>query len=231
MPGRIDLDGEGSGGLEEAMRELERRQKRRAARGQGPAEPAEEGDQERDEARRRFLRQREQAHRRAREDISEAIDRIRVEQRAARAAQRRRPWARAVAYGLLGLMVVAGTVLAALALRPEPPPPVASSPQEAVRLFWQALIEGRHTHAASYCPGLVDRYGSVAQAAHRLASHYRANPPARIVAIGEPEELPDGEGLRVSYEVRLRDGRPHVGEVIVSPSADRERGFLILYGP
>jgi len=231
MGRRIDLGGDDSDdSLKDAMRQLERQlEKQPDAAGEKPAE-AEDGaalTEEETEAKRRFEEERTAGHRRSRENIQDALEAIGREQRAAAARRPRRGVAR-VAWVVLGVVVVGAIVAAALTLRPEPLPPIASTPEQAVEGFWQALIDGKYEAATVYYPGLVDRYASRKQAALYLRDQFGQNPPIEMTSMGEAEEIPDSGDLRVSYEVCLRNGWPRTGEFIVRAAPGGEAGYVVV---
>ncbi len=220
---RIDLGGEDSKDeLTEALRQLERQQKKPA----GPA-PAAPGDT--DAAKKRAQREREAEHRRSRQDIEGAVEAIRERQEA---AERAAPKAKRGPFLWIALSVVVVVLLGVgvLALKPEPLPSPAFSPQEAVRGFWEQVAQGRYQGATVYYPGLVEKYGSRKQAALHLSQTFRDDPPTKVGVIGEPEQLPDTEDLRVSYEIWRRSGRPRTGEFIIRKSSESD-GYVIITGP
>lgn len=230
MGRRIDLgDDDSQDSLEEAMKQLERQQ--RAAREKPRAEKEEAKElEDDDEAKRRFEAEREADHEQSREGIQDAIEQIGVERREALA---RRP-ARApspVKWIVIGLLLAGLIVVGVIALRPVPLPDPAMTPQEAVRGFWDELIEGNYDGATVYYPFLVERYGSQRQAANHLASLFEKNPPVSISFIGEPEPLPDSGDIRVTYEVFLQNGRPRTGDFIIRDSGSEEVGYVIITAP
>lgn len=206
MPDRIDLDDGSEGDLEEALRQLQRR-----------SQPAKQEPEEKEAA--------------PRADLQEAVREIAAQQKAAAARKPRRPGAYLwMLWALLGATVVAGAVVAAIRLRPEPLPPPATSATAAVTGFWNAVIAGKYQAATVYCPDLVQRYGSRKQAAERLKEQFSANPPVRLSQVGEPEPLPDSQDLRVSYQVDLRGGTPRTGDAIVRNTNDPAVGYIIVAG-
>jgi hypothetical protein len=221
---RIDLGSEDSkDDLTEALRQLERQQKK-------APEPATSVPEDTEAAKRRAQREREAEHRRSREDIEGAVEAIRerqvaVERAAPKAKRGPALW---IALGIVAAVLIGAGVLF---LKPEPLPPPAASPQEAVRGFWDEIVGSRYQGATVYYPGLVDKYGSRKQAAVHLEQTFRDDPPTRVGAIGEPEELPDTADLRVSYEVWRRSGRPRTGEFIIRKSTGEEGGYVIIIGP
>ncbi len=218
MRQRIDLgDGDSDDSLKDAMRQLERQLgKRKKAEPEEPGEAEGELTPTEDEAdaKRRFEEERRAGHRRSREDIQDALEAIGREQQAA-AKRRPRRGVSPVVWVVLGVVVVAGIVAAAVSLRPEPLPPAAVTPEQAVEGFWQALIGGKYEAATVYYPAIVNKYGSRKQAALFLRDQFGGNPPIAITSVGEAEEIPDSGDLRVSYEVALRSGWPRPGEFIV----------------
>jgi hypothetical protein len=231
MGRRIDLGGDDSDdSLKDAMRQLERQlEKQQDA---APEEPAEADGgaaptAEEAEAKRQFEEERKAGHRRSREDIQDALEAIGREQQAA-AKRRPRRGVSPVVWVVLGVVVVGAIAAGALALRPEPLPPMASTPEQAVRGFWQALIDGKYEAATVYYPGLLEKYASRKQAAFYLRDQFGENPPIDITSIGEAEELPDSGDLRVSYEVALRNGWPRPGEFIVRAAPGGEAGYVIV---
>jgi hypothetical protein len=231
MGRRIDLgDDDSDDSLKDAMRQLERqlgKQKEAAPEEPGEAEGEAAPTEDEAEAKRRFEEERRAGHRRSREDIQDALEAIGREQRAA-AARRPRRAAAWVVWVVLGVVVVGGIVAAAVRLRPEPLPPTAVTPEQAVEGFWRALIDGKYEAATVYYPGLVERYASRKQAALHLRDQFGQNPPIEITGLGEAEEIPDSGDLRVSYEVCLRNGWPRPGEFIVRRAAGAEAGYVIV---
>lgn len=220
---RIDLDDGGSNDeLAEALRRLEKQQKKAADAPAG-------ADVEIEAARRRARREREEEHRRARGEIEGAVEAIRERQlaeesvAAKKKAPRRWPW---VALGVLAVVVIA---FAALSLKPEPLPPPAVSAKEAVRGFWEAIVAGRYQGATVYYPALVDKYGSRKQAAVYLVEKFGDDPPIKV-SVGEAEPLPESEDVRVSYEVWRRSGRPYTGEFVVRNSGSETAEYVIVTG-
>ena len=170
--------------LEEAARGGRGRKRKPPGAEEGPGEQSAEGAA---------------ADRKAREDVQEAVAEI-LEERAAAARRPRRrarlgPTAR---WTLLGVVVVGLAAAGLMALRPRPLPPAATSAQEAVDGFWKALIAGDYEGATVYCPMLIARYGSRKQAALVLRQYFGDNPPVTVHAVGEAEQLPDSDDLRVS---------------------------------
>lgn len=165
------------------------------------------------------------------EDLQEAVEAIGRERREAAARRPRRrlgPYLRWIAFAVvLAVVIVAGV----LRMRPEALPAPAVSAEGAVEGFWAAVIEGKHEAATVYYPALVNRYGSRKQAARYLEDLFRENPPIEIVSVGEAEELPDSDDLRVSYEVCLRNGRPRTGEFIVQYTGGPSTGYVIVAAP
>jgi hypothetical protein len=230
MGRRIDLGGDDSDdSLKDAMRQLERQLENR--QDAAPEKPAEdEGGaaptEEEAEAKRQFEEGRKAGHRKSREDIQDALEAIGREQHAAKRRPRR--GVSPVVWVVLGVVVVGAIVAAALALRPEPLPLTASTPEQAVEGFWQALIDGKYEAATVYYPGLLDRYASRKQAALYLRDQFGQNPPIEITSMGEAEEIPDSGDLRVSYEVCLRNGWPRTGEFIVRAAPGGEAGYVVV---
>jgi hypothetical protein len=227
MGRRVDLGGDDSDdSLKDAMRLLEKQldaAREEPAEAEGGAAPTEEEA----EAKRRFEEDRRAGHRRSRENIQDALEAIGREQRAA-TKRRPRRGVSPVVWGVLGFVVVGLVVAAALTLRPEPLPPTASTPEQAVGGFWQALIDGKYEAATVYYPGLLDRYASRKQAALYLRDQFGQNPPIEITSMGEAEEIPDSGDLRVSYEVCLRNGWPRTGEFIVRAAPGGEAGYVVV---
>jgi len=221
---RIDLDGDDAqDDLAEALRQLERQQKK-------PAEGGARRPSEQDLERRKQEREREADHRRSRDEVQGAVAAIRerqIAQERAVPSRRARPsLARWIVLGIIALAVVVST---AIALWPEPLPPPAVSPQEAVRGFWGQIIAGKYEGAPVYYPALIDKYGSRKQAALFLEQELAADPPTKV-NVSEPEALPDSDDLRVGYEVWRRSGRPRAGEFIVRDTGAEETGYIIITG-
>jgi len=244
MGRRIDLgDDDSQDSLADAMRQLEQdlagQQKPAEAKPEEPVEAGlpEEGEEEAgpsdqdSAAKREFEAAREAEHRKSREGIQDALEQIDRDQRETvdRGVRRKAPspikWVVTVVLliGLIGAAV--------LTLRPEPLPPPAASPQDAVRGFWAALVEENYEAATVHYPALVDRYGSRKQAALHLRDMFGGNPPIQVSSVGEPEALPESDDLRLSYEVFLRNGRPRTGEFIVRRAASPEPVYFIVTAP
>jgi hypothetical protein len=220
---RIDLGGgDSKDELEEALRQLERQQKKPA--GTQPSAPADT-----DAAKRRAQREREAEHKRARGDIQGAVEAIRerqeAEQRAAVRVKgpRRWPW---IVLGVVGLALIA---LAVMIFRSEPLPAPAMSAKEAVRGFWSSIANRRYEGATVFYPALVDYYGSRQQAALHLSQRFGEDPVTKV-NVGEAEALPESDDVRVSYEVWRRSGRPYKGEFVVRNSGSEEEGYVIVTG-
>ncbi len=175
-------------------------------------------------------REREAEHRRSRQEIEGAVEAIREQQVAAERAAPKAKRGPAL-WIALGVVVIALLGVAILALKPEPLPPPAYSPQAAVRGFWEQVAQGHYQGATVFYPGLVEKYGSRKQAALHLAHLFRDDPPTRVGVIGEPEQLPDTEDLRVSYEVWRRSGRPRTGEFIIRKAPGEDGSYIIITGP
>ncbi|MFB3883498.1 MAG: hypothetical protein ACE149_19710 [Armatimonadota bacterium] len=223
---RIDLDaGDGQDDLSEALRQLEKQQKKPAEGPQPAAAPADSDEA----AKRRARREREEAHRRARGDIEGAVEAIRerqlAEERVAakKKAPRRWPW---IVVGAVAAVLI---VVAVLSFRPEPLPPAAVSAKDAVRGFWSAVSEGHYEGATVYYPALVDKYGTRKQAGIYLARKFGEDPVTKV-NVGEPESLPDSGDVRVPYEVWRRSGRPYNGEFVVRDSGSEKAEFVIVTG-
>jgi len=235
MGRRHDLGDNGSDdSLGEAMRELERQLEERegAAQKQPSEEQGEAGASAGDtDAKRRFEEEREAGRQQSRDDVQEALEAIGREQREAAARRPVRARAALVRWIVLAVVMVGAIVAGVVMMRPEPLPPPAASPKEAVESFWRALIVGKYEAATVYYPALVNRYGTRKQASHYLRDLFGENPPIEITALGEPEELPDSGDLRVSYEVCLRNGRPRTGEFIVRYTGGRATGYVIVAAP
>jgi len=221
---RIDLDGDDAqDDLAEALRQLERQQKK-------PAEAGARRPSEQDLERRRQEREREADHRRSRNEVQGAVEAIRERQIAQeRAAPSRRARPSPARWIVIGVIAIAAIVSTAIALWPEPLPPPAVSPQEAVRGFWGQIIAEKYEGASVYYPALIDKYGSRKQAALFLEQELAADPPTKV-NVSEPEPLPDTEDLRVGYEVWRRSGRPRTGEFIVRDTGGEETGYIIVIG-
>lgn len=224
---RIDLgDDDAQDDLAEALRQLEDQQKKRGAQAEPSAAPEEISEE--DAARRRARQEQEAERQRSREEVQGAVEAIRERQVAERAAPRVRPGlARWIALGVIGAVLIAA---AAVFLRPEPLPPPATTPQEAVEGFWESMAQGHYQGATVYYPALVENYGSRRQAALHLKQMFGDDPPVKV-SVGDPEELPDSGDLRVTYEVWRRSGRPRTGEFIVRHSGSSATGYVIIYGP
>jgi hypothetical protein len=219
---RIDLDGDDSqDDLTEALRQLEQRQ-------QGPSAPEAEEPSGDEAGKRRAERERKEEHRRSRQEIQGAVEAIRDRQVTERATTEKRAAAGPVRWIVVGAVAVAILVAGILFLRPEPLPDPAATPASAVQGFWESLSEENYEAATVYYPSLVDKYGSRQQAAVYLRQNFESDPP-RNVTVGEAEQLPDTEDLRVSFEVWRRSGRPRTGEFIVRHSA-ADGGYVIVAG-
>jgi len=163
------------------------------------------------------------------EEVAEAVERIAERQREER---RRRPpsrWARAK-WPAMGVATLALVVVCVIVLWPEPLPPAAESATEAVEGFWRAIIGGRYEAATVYCPSLVDRYGSRAQAARFLKGHFSSNPPTMVRNVTVSGTVPDSLDLIVDYEVIRRSGSPFSGQAVVTDTGDRKQGYVIVSG-
>jgi hypothetical protein len=224
---RIDLGGDDSqDDLAEALRQLEDQQQKRGAQAEPSAAP--EDVSEEDAARRRAREEQDAERQKSRDEVQGAVEAIRERQVAERAAPRARGGpARWIARGAVGAALIAAAVLL---LRPEPLPPPAATPQEAVEGFWQSMVGGHYRGATVFYPALVDKYGSRRQAALHLEQMFGDDPPVKV-SVGDPEELPDSGDLRVTYEVWRRSGRPRTGELIVRHSGSSATGYVIIYGP
>ena len=228
MGRRIDLgDDDSQDSLADAMRQLEQDMAGRLKPAEAKPEEGEEEAGPSDEpsaAKQEFEEARDAEHRKSREGIQDALEQIDRDQRetVGRGVRRKAPspikWV-AIAVLLVGLIGAA-----VVTLRPEPLPPPAASPQEAVRGFWAALVEENYEAATVHYPALVDRYGSRKQAALHLRDMFGGNPPIQVSSVGEPEALPESGDLRVSYEVFLRNGRVRTGEFIVRQASFARRG-------
>ncbi len=220
---RIDLGGgDSKDELEEALRQLERQQKK-PAETQGAPAPTDAV------AKRRAQREREAEHKRARGDIQSAVEAIREREEAKervvakKKAPRRWPW---IVVGVVGL-IITGVVV--MALLPKPLPPPATTAKQAVSGFWNAIVEKHYEGATVFYPALVDRYGSRKQAAIVLAQRFGEDPPTKVT-VGEAEPLPESDDLRVTYEVWRRSGRPYNGECVVRNSGGEKTGYTIVTG-
>jgi hypothetical protein len=205
---RIDLDGDSGGDLNEALKQLEERQKRSAAQ-KGVESP--EAEEDTQTARRRFQREREAGHRQSREDIQGDLEAIRERQEERKPRKKRAGPTRWV-------------------VLPVPLPEPAYSPEGAVRGFWQSISEGHYEGATVFYPALVDKYGSRRQAAMYLEDRFASDPVTKVT-VGAPEELPDTGDLRVPYEVWRRSGRPTTGEFIVRGAGPPTNTYSIITGP
>lgn len=235
MPRRIDLgDDDSDDALKQAMRDLERQLggRQEAAETEppdkedAPAEPPPET-----EGRRKVEQERDARHRESREGIQDAVEAIERDQEAIAASRAARPAPSRIRWVVLGVLVVGAIAVAAVMLRPEPLPPPAQYPQEAVEGFWREIVAGSYEGATVYYPNLVERFGSRKQAALHLRDLFQENPPIEVTSVGTPEELPDSADLRVSYEVYLRNGLPRTGEFIVRYTGDPATGYAIASSP
>ena len=222
---RIDLGGDDSqDDLAEALRQLEQQQRKAAQ----PEEAAEKPPADVEAARRRARREREDEHKRSRQDIQGAVEAIRERQDAEKVVGRKKAGpARRIALGVVLVVIIAAGIVF---LRPEPLPPPAATPEGAVRGFWDAIAQQHYESATVFYPALVDRYGSRKQAALYLADRFDKDPVTKVT-VGEAAELPESEDLRVSYEVWRRSGRPTPGEFIVRDSGSEETGYVVITGP
>jgi hypothetical protein len=223
---RIDLDGDSGGDLNEALKQLEERQKRAAGRKETESAEA-EATEDPQVARRRVQRQREAEHRQSRDDIQGAVEAIRERQEERKPRRKEAGPARWI---VLGVVVAAVLGAAAFFLRPVPLPEPAYTPEGAVRGFWQEISEGRYQGATVFYPALVDKYGSRRQAAMYLEDRFASDPVTKVT-VGVPEELPDTGDMRVSYEVWRRSGRPTTGEFIVRGAGPPANTYSIITGP
>lgn len=222
---RIDLGDEDSGdSLADALRQLEEQQKK-------GARPKEEQPADQEESRRRFEERREAERERSREDVEEAVEAIRERKEAVEGVPERRAAGTTVRWVVIALVIAGAIAAAAVAFWPQPLPPPATTPEAAVRGFWDAVIAGNYEGATVYYPALVSKYGSRKQAAVYLEQVFRDDPPMGIAEIGEPEPLPETEDLRVTYEIWRRSGRPRTGEFIVRYSEGARPGYIIVTGP
>lgn len=200
MPKRFDLDADGDGQNEiaDALRQLNRQQRAR--------------DRE--------------------SELERAVQEVAEQQKAAAPPPPTRrkstsPWGARLAW--IGIaVVVIGLMATVWALnRPEPPPPPAATAEEAVREFWNCLIQGEYEAATYYYPAMQTNYGSASQAAERLREVFQSNPPTFIRSIGEAEPIPDTTTFRVTYDVIKKSGQPQVGAFQVT---DTGAGFVIVTG-
>jgi len=222
---RIDLgDDDSKDDLTEALRELERQQKR----ARKPEETAEQPPLDVEAARQRVQKEREAEHKRSRQDIQGAVEAIRERQVAEKAVVRKK--ARPARWIALGIVLVAIIAAGIVLLRPEPLPPPAATPSAAVSGFWKAISQRHYIGATVFYPALVDRYGTRKQAAVYLKDRFEKDPVTKVT-VGEAEPLPDSDDLRVSYEVWRRSGRPTSGDFIVRDSGSEETGYVIIAGP
>jgi hypothetical protein len=182
-----------------------------------------------EEALRQLQRGRRPAAGRPREEVQEAVREIAEQQKAVATARRGGvpAWAK---WAAIIVVVAAVAVAVFLSLRKEPLPPPAASAPEAVTGFWQAVIGHKYEAATVYYPSLVDKYGSLGQAAEGLKEHFGENPPVKLSRLGEPEQVPDSADVRISYEIYLRSGTPRSGDAIVTDTGDPQTGFVIVAG-
>lgn len=222
---RIDLgDDDSQGDLTEALRQLEKQQKKAAE----PERAAEQPPPDVEAARQRVRKEREAEHKRSRQDIQGAVEAIRERQVAEKAVVTKKAGpARLIALVVLLVVVIAAAVVL---LRPEPLPPPAATPSAAVSGFWKAISQEHYVGATVFYPALIDRYGTRKQAAVYLEDRFEKDPVTKVT-VGEAEPLPDSDDLRVGYEVWRRSGRPTSGEFIVRDSGSEEMGFVIITGP
>jgi hypothetical protein len=167
------------------------------------------------------------------DDLERAVQEVAEQQRVAGVGRRPRPpspWGARVAWIGIAVVVVALIVAAVVLTRPEPLPPPAATPEDAVRGFWNCLIEGHYEGATVYYPGLVSTYGSRGQAAQRLRELFSSNPPANLRRVDPPEFQEDTNTYLVTYEVYMRSGLPKVGEFTVAPPATQASGYAIITG-
>jgi len=182
-----------------------------------------------EEALRQLQRPKRPAGEQPQQDLQEAVREIAEQHKAAprRVPRRVAAW---VKWAVLVVILAVGVVGLVIAYRPEPLPPPAASPQEAVAGFWRAMVAGNYQAATVYCPDLIRKYGSRRQAAAWLREQFAANPPVRLSQVGEPEQLPDATDVRVSYQVYLRSGTPRTGDAIVADTGDPNTGYVIISG-
>ncbi len=191
--------------LEEALRQLEQRQRRAA--------------------------QRSKLQEVSTEEVSEAVRQIAVEQKEEKARRARKPSFLARAkWPLLSVLSALAVIVCIAVLWPKPLPPPATSATAAVQGFWAAVIKGDYRGATVYYPALIERYGSREQAAQFLKRHFSTNPPTVVRNVVETGTKPDSLELIVTYEVVHRSGSPTVGQAVVVDTKDPKQGFVIVGG-
>jgi hypothetical protein len=200
MPKRIDLgeDGDGQNEIADALRQLGRQQRRR--------------DRE--------------------TELERAVQEVGEQQKAAAPpppTPTRAAGPGGARFAWIGIGVVALGLVAALLIfnRPEPPPARAATAEEAVRGFWNCLVQGKYEAATYYYPAMQTSYGSASQAAERLKEIFQENPPAFVRNVGVAEPIPDTATFRVSYDIVKKSGQPMLGEFQVTETGS---GFVIISG-
>jgi len=161
--------------------------------------------------------------------VEDAVREIAEQQREERRVRPRSRLSRAK-WILLGVAMVGFVAGAAIALRPAPLPPPATSAVEAVRGFWTAIIAGDYEGATVYTPFLMARYGSRKQAALQLKRLFHENPPVALRSVELAGTVPDSADLLVGYEAVRKSGRPLTGQAVVMDSGDPKVGFTITGG-
>jgi hypothetical protein len=167
------------------------------------------------------------------DDLERAVQEVAEQQRAVgigRRPQPPSPWVARIAWIGIAVVVVGLIVAAVVLTRPEPLPPPAANADEAVRGFWNSLIDGHYEGATIYYPSLVETYGSRGQAGQRLRELFSANPPVNLRHVDPPEFQQDSNTYRVTYEVYMRSGLPKVGEFTVAPPLNEASGYVIING-
>jgi hypothetical protein len=167
------------------------------------------------------------------DDLERAVQEVAEHQRAVGVARRPKPpspWAARIAWIGIAVVVIGLIVAAVLLTRPEPLPDPATNPEEAVRGFWNSIIEGHYEGATVFYPSLVQSYGSRRQAAQHLRELYAGNPPVNLRRVEQDPDQPDPNTYRVTYEVYMRSGLPKVGDCTVVPPATQTTGYVIITG-
>ncbi len=141
-----------------------------------------------------------------------------------------RPWVKKAAWAGISVAVLGLIAAIVIVTRPEPPPPPAPTAEDAVRGFWNCIIDGKYEAAISYYPELRTLYGSSAQAGGELRQRLSSNPPTSVNQVGPAEPVAGTTQYKVPYEVYLRSGQPRIGRFLVNDTGSPSQGFVIVEG-